>query len=107
MPEPFIPELQPYSKCMVVHFIGRMTAEDWDRFADFFREKLGEDVTKWDLNTEQMEFIDSKDIGMFVSLNANVAAVGGNMRLIVHRDSKFVKVMKLTKLDLILDIVIK
>lgn len=99
-------KLASYSRTLVVTFHRQFDDELWKEFTDFFMDKLREGQLKWDLDLRELDFIHSRDIGLIIGLNANLTTQNGNLRLVISKDKgqKITRILRLTRVDQILDL---
>ena len=77
--------------------------DHYESLVKFYQERVGKGVINWDVNLQQLEIINSIGLGVLVAFNAAVASRGGRLRLILKSDSKLSDLLRLTKLDRIIN----
>lgn len=76
----------------------------WGQLERYYREKIGEGHLKWELDLTQLQFFSSTMLGLAIGFNTIVATRNGSLRLIVAKNSSLAQLMKISKVDRILNV---
>jgi hypothetical protein len=84
---------------MKVTFNNSLDYDTWQEFTKTMIEMIKENYLQWDFNLQELNDVQSIDIGMWVMCNARVTSLSGNLVIIVKQNSSMHRVLSITKVD--------
>lgn len=91
-----------------MEIVLRQTDRDtWRDLSQFVKAQLEAGTTDLLLDLTELKQLASADIGMLVGINGNVLTRGGHMRVRIVPDSPTAQLLRLTRVDTILELVME
>ena len=89
---------------MKVTFNDSLDYDTWQEFTKTMIEMIKENYLQWDFNLQELNDVQSIDIGMWVMCNTRITTFFGKLVIIVKRNSSIHRVLSITKVDKIIPI---
>lgn len=90
---------------MRVQFGERMMSDQWDALQGKLLESIKENDLTWQFDFMGMRFIDSAGLGSLVAMNGIISNHNGTLEVLMKSGSQLSKILNLTHLEKILQIV--
>ena len=87
---------------MKVTFKKPLTHDNWQEFTEAMVEMIKDDYLQWDFHLEELNTLNSIDIGMWVMCNARVMSHSGKLIFFVKHGSNIHDILNITKIHEIL-----
>ena len=84
---------------MKVTFNNSLDYDTWQEFTKTMIEMIKENYLQWDFNLQELNDVQSIDIGMWEMSNTRVTSLSGKLVIIVKRNSNIHRVLSITKVD--------
>lgn len=79
------------------------SSDDWGQLEEFYKDRISEGHIHWELDLTLIQFFNSTMLGLLIGFNAYVVSRGGSLRVIVIKKSNLAQLLKLTRVDRILE----
>ncbi len=78
---------------------------EWASILEFFKDHLKNGVNQWEIDLRPLSFINSVGLGALVTMNTSCRVQKGKFQVMVEPNSQIARVLKLSRLQLIMQIV--
>ena len=89
---------------MKVTFKKPLTYDNWQAFTEVLIEMIHNDYLQWEFHLEELDTLNSIDIGMWVMCNARIMSHSGKLVFLVKQNSNIHNILNITKIHEILTI---
>src|SRR5688572_20625155 len=80
---------------------------DWNPVLRFFMENLKSGILNWTVDLRSVGFVNSIGLGALIKMNTSCRVLKGGFSVIVQPNSQAGRVIKLSRLQLIMDVIEK
>ncbi len=90
------------NKIMQVMIHPSFQVEHWPEFEQFHRAQIEQGVVNWDINLREINWINSRFLGLLIGFNAILMYRGGSLKLTLRKNTKFAEIVHQSRLDKII-----
>ena len=91
-------------KKLHVTFEAHLQQADWEELQQEIMEKIAQGFIEWDFDIQAIEYLNSAILGTLVAINGIVLNHSGHLNIILDPHSQVAKVIEMTRLDRVLNI---
>lgn len=90
---------------VIIDFDPSFGINNWASLEFFYQKEIKEGFIFWDFDLGRLGYINSMMLGLLVGFNTMLASRGGKLRLLTPSDSRIADLIKLSRLDQIIEMV--